>query len=129
MGVNKFQPHSSTNKTVSFLVGCVYRPPLSSIDNGRILVDFIFSTAGKHNNTFIFGDFNLPDISWPLDTNRIYSGSSQLLVELLVNSHLNEMVSQPTRYRSNQEPSTLDFIISSDSSSLVNLEYLDLIGK
>ena len=53
--------------------------------------------------------------------------SSQLLVDLLLSSHLNQLVTEPTTYRSGHNPSTLDLIIASDDNSLTNLEYLGSI--
>ncbi|KAJ3665857.1 hypothetical protein Zmor_001324 [Zophobas morio] len=58
-----------------------------------------------------------------------YSGSSQLLVDLLLSHHLIQLVDQPTRYRAGQQPSTLDLIITSDDDLLANLEYLDPVGN
>ena len=72
--------------------------------------------------------FNMPNISCPVDPSRPNNPSSQLLVDLLINSHFHQYVSQPTRYRVNQTPSTLDLVISSDDNSLTNLEYASLIG-
>lgn len=117
-----------SNKDVSFVLGCVYRPPSSSVGDVQHLTDFISNLASRHEKTFVFGDFNMPDIHWPLETGRSHGPSSQLMVDLLIDSHLIQMVSQPTRYRCDQSPSLLDLIISSDDNSLTNLEYLDPIG-
>ncbi|KAJ3638855.1 hypothetical protein MTP99_002187 [Tenebrio molitor] len=50
------------------------------------------------------------------------------MADLIINSHLCQLVSEPTRFRLNQTPSTLDLIISSDDNSLTNLKYLSPIG-
>jgi hypothetical protein len=71
----------------------------------------------------------MPDVRWPINGNRLHTPSSQLLVDLLTDSHLHQLVTQPTRYRSNQQPSVLDLVITSDDSSIANLEYFNPIGK
>lgn len=116
------------SKTVSFVLGCVYRPPSSSISDDKILIDFIKGLADTSQKIFIFGDFNMPDLLWPLDSSGPFSNSSQLMADLIINSHLCQLVSEPTRFRLNQTPSTLDLIISSDDNSLTNLKYLSPIG-
>jgi hypothetical protein len=116
------------SKTVSFVLGCVYRPPSSSISADKILIDFIKGLADTSQKIFIFGDFNMPDLLWPLDSSGSFSNSSQLMADLIINSHLCQLVSEPTRFRLNQTPSTLDLIISSDDNSLTNLKYLSPIG-
>jgi hypothetical protein len=50
------------------------------------------------------------------------------MADLIINSHLCQLVSEPTRFRLKQTPSTLDLIISSDDNSLTNLKYLSPIG-
>jgi hypothetical protein len=67
----------------------------------------------------------MPDVRWPINGNRLHTPSSQLLVDLLTDSHLHQLVTQPTRYRSNQQPSVLDLVITSDDSSIANLEYFN----
>jgi hypothetical protein len=116
------------SKTVSFVLGCVYRPPSSSISDDKILIDFIKGLADTSQKIFIFGDFNMPDLLWPLDSSGPFSNSSQLMADLIINSHLCQLVSEPKRFRPNQTPSTLDLIISSDDNSLTKLKYLSPIG-
>ncbi|KAJ3651651.1 hypothetical protein Zmor_017676 [Zophobas morio] len=118
-----------SDKTTTFLLGCVYRPSSSPIQNDKILTDLISNLSESHDKVLVFGDFSMPDIPWLIDPSRGYKPSSQFLVDLLTNSHLNQLVTQPTRYRGNQNPSTLDLIICSDDHSLTNLEYLPPIGK
>ncbi|KAJ3645915.1 hypothetical protein Zmor_023534 [Zophobas morio] len=119
-----------SDKNVTFVLGCVYRPPrpvLLADDNN--LFSSLSQLAFTHNTFFVFGDFNMPDIAWPLNMSQHFSPSSQLLIDLLVNSNLNQLVNEPTRYRLNQRPSTLDLILTSDDTSLANLNYLNPFGK
>jgi hypothetical protein len=116
------------SKTVSFVLGCVYRPPSSSISDDKILIDFVKGLADTSEKIFIFGDFNMLQLLWPLDSNGSFSNSSQLMADRIINSHLCQLVLEPTRFRLNQTPSTLDLIISSHDNSLTNLKYLSPIG-
>ncbi|KAJ3656648.1 hypothetical protein Zmor_000101 [Zophobas morio] len=71
----------------------------------------------------------MPEVNWMSCLSNPRSTSEQLLVKLLQNSHLVQMVNQPTRYRQNQDPSRLDLILSSDENLFTNIQYLDPIGK
>ena len=86
------------------------------LGDDKVLFDFITQLTQLVEKNVIFGDFNIPNVSWPLDFSQSFDVSSQLLVDLLINSHLHQLVLQPTRYRSNQIPSLLDLIVSSDDS-------------
>ncbi|KAJ3652272.1 hypothetical protein Zmor_018251 [Zophobas morio] len=117
-----------SNKDTTLLLGCIYRPPSSVVDNDKILVESLSHLADSYATLLLFGDFNMPDITWPIDPRCSYKPSSQLFVDLLTHSHLRQLVTQPTRHRLNQNPSTLDLIVCSDDHSLTNLEYLAPIG-
>ena len=52
-----------SNRYVTLVLSCVYRSPSSSIDDSKILVDFIINVSNTHEKSFIFGDFNMFDIS------------------------------------------------------------------
>ncbi|XP_063911135.1 uncharacterized protein LOC135128171 [Zophobas morio] len=117
-----------SNKDTTLLLGCIYRPPSSVVDNDKILVESLSHLADSYATLLLFGDFNMPDITWPIDPRCSYKPSSQLFVDLLTHSHLRQLVTQPTRHRLNQNPSTLDLIVCSDDHSLTNLDYLAPIG-
>ncbi|KAJ3645724.1 hypothetical protein Zmor_023361 [Zophobas morio] len=71
----------------------------------------------------------MPSIDWSATSYQAHDISSQLLIDMINNSHVNQIVSQPTRYRLNQQPSLLDLILTSDDSSLTDLMYLSPFGK
>ncbi|KAJ3662352.1 hypothetical protein Zmor_006706 [Zophobas morio] len=116
------------NKSSTFVLACIYRPSTSSLHDSRLLFDSIFNITNTYVNTFFFGDFNLSELKWPLDNRLSFRDSAQLLVNLLNDSRLRQLVTKPTRYRTGQSPSTLDLILSSDNTSLANLDYLPPIG-
>ncbi|XP_063930367.1 uncharacterized protein LOC135142576 [Zophobas morio] len=78
-----------TNTRLTFLLGCIYRPPTSIIEDDHSLFQCISEITDIYQHLFIFGDFDMPDIKWPLKASQSCSPSSQLLVDLLLNSHLN----------------------------------------
>ncbi|KAJ3652701.1 hypothetical protein Zmor_018643 [Zophobas morio] len=117
-----------TNSSITFALGCVYRPSTSLFDDDITLFNQISNIPNSYDKVYIFGDLNLPNVDWAISGSRSYSSSSQLLVDLLINSHLDQLITQPTRFRSNQKPAVLDLVITSDSS-ISNLEYLNPIGK
>jgi hypothetical protein len=73
-------------------------------------------------NLFIAGDFNLPTVDW--------SSPDYLNIRnYAVNSSLCQIVSEPTRFRQNQNPSTLDLILVNDPALVSQVDYLSPIGK
>ena len=68
-------------------------------------------------------------ISWSTNTLSFSNAPSQLMVDLLSDSHLSQVIDKPTRFRRNQRPSTLDFILTSDEKSISSIEYCDPISK
>jgi endonuclease/exonuclease/phosphatase family metal-dependent hydrolase len=85
-------------------------------------------------NLFIAGDFNLPTIDWSSTDylnikNYADNSAAYHFVETLVNSSLCQIVSEPTRFRQNQNPSTLDLILVNDPALVSQVDYLSPIGK
>ena len=68
-------------------------------------------------------------MDWPINGNSLHTPPAQLLVDLLVDSHLSQLVTKPTRYRLNQTPSVLDLIITSEKDSVASLENLNPTAK
>ncbi|KAJ3662053.1 hypothetical protein Zmor_006420 [Zophobas morio] len=118
-----------SNRSLTLALGCIYRAPSTDFVSDSKLFDIISNLANDYTNLLIFGDFNMPDLSWPLATLVSSNPSYQLLLDVLNDSHLCQLVTQPTRYRVNQQPSVLDLIISSSPDLLSNLEFTSPIGK
>jgi hypothetical protein len=98
-------------------------PFLNRSLNGFAITENPFTKLSKLSatggNLFIAGDFNLPTIDWSSTdhlTIRNYAENSAAyhFVETLVNSSLCQIVSEPTRFRQNQNPSTLNLILVND---------------
>lgn len=115
---------------LNLVLCCVYRPPNSAAQNDQITFESLSHLTSTFSNVIIMGDFNMPDLRWPsfLDSPHI-SESSQILSDFLINSHVTQLVTEPTRFRLYQQPSILDLIMTSDRNLLGDLEYLPPLGK
>ena len=97
-------------KNYKLLIGCIYRSPNSNVTNDAKIID----TLKKANNlgfshVLIFGDLNHPSLNWrentsPPDGNH----PSTIFMEAVRESFLTQHVTEPTHYRGNNTPNTLD---------------------
>lgn len=119
------------NHAVCLVICCIYRPPNTNFTNDQQLFSELARLSDSHENLLIFGDFNMPDLNWTEGRNitTASSPSSQLMLELLNTTRLNQLIDEPTRYRNNQTPSTLDLILTTRSDLVFGLEYLSPLGK
>ncbi|XP_063359929.1 uncharacterized protein LOC134649145 [Cydia amplana] len=82
------------------------------------------------NPLIILGDFNLPDLKWPLDdldTDK-YNTLHANFLDMFVNSNLNQLVTEVTRKR-NSEESLLDLIMCNEENLCTKVQYYPNIGK
>ncbi|XP_063542119.1 uncharacterized protein LOC134750819 [Cydia strobilella] len=82
------------------------------------------------NPLIIMGDFNLPDLKWPLDdvdTDK-YNTLHANFLDMFVNSNLNQLVTEITRKR-NSEESLLDLIMCNEENLCTKVQYYPNIGK
>jgi exonuclease III len=82
-----------------FTVGGVYRPPTSNINEDNALYNNIRSFTDTTKTLVILGDFNLPEIEWPLGHLHRFHSSSSLFLDMYTDTNLNQLVDQPTRHR------------------------------
>ncbi|KAJ3640326.1 hypothetical protein Zmor_003633 [Zophobas morio] len=122
-----FQKISKRNLT--YIIGCVYRAPDSNINDDISLFKALSDLFTSHDKVFVFDDFNMPGLTWPLNVSHSSNPSYQLLIDMILGTHLTQLVTQPTRYRINQQPLTLDLILTSDNNLFANLQYLGFIEK
>jgi hypothetical protein len=139
-----FVRHSSTSEvtilelassTLSFTIACVYRPPSRALlQDDMILFHKLSELSATAANLFIAGDFNLPTIDWSSTDylnikNYADNSAAYHFVETLINSSLWQLVSEPTPFRQNQNPSMLDLILVNDPALVSQVDYLSPIGK
>lgn len=116
-----------TKPCFSLLVGCIYRPRPSSADWS--CAQFMRQSSLDYNNMLITGDFNCPDITWPIVQLPSVNSPSFPYAEIVSNSALQQLVENPTRYRLGQNPSTLDLFFTSDPDTVSEIKYLAPFGK
>lgn len=85
------------NSSLTFVLACIYRPPKSSLVCDRTLFHVLSRFYHLYDKIFVFGDFNMPSIDWSATSYQSHDISSQLLIDMINNSHVNQIVSQPTR--------------------------------
>ena len=116
---------------VKTLCGCVYRSPTKSDDTSTRSTSKVMELIHKayqHNpNLIICGDFNYKEIDWSTDFAPFKYQHD--FIETLRDCFLHQIVTEPTRYRENQEPSLLYLIISSEEGTDQNLEYHPPLGE
>ncbi|KAI5637575.1 endonuclease-reverse transcriptase domain-containing protein [Phthorimaea operculella] len=118
-----------TCANITLLVAGVYRPTHYTYEESdKILFDSIKTASESNNTLFIVGDFNLPDIQWPLRKLDGYNTLHSKFVELLTDTNLYQLVTQVTRIR-NQQESLLDLVLCNDENLCTNVEHLPNIGK
>ena len=107
---------------------CIYRSPNSTDENNEQLTALIHQ-LDQTNSAYklLVGDFNYGAISW--QDNTATSAAETAFLDCLQNTYLNQHVEEPTRGRSGQNPSILDFIISNDPNIVSHIRYESPLGK
>lgn len=111
----------------TFNIACFYKPPDTSINNNKELVETILKLSSL-KNLIITGDFNYPEICWNSCTMKKNDERAQYFLDEYINSNLTQFVKFPTRFRSNNEPSVLDLILSNDEKLITELKSSPPIG-
>ena len=112
------------NQSDSLGVLCIYRPPNTSSDDNRSIFDVISNLLSfnfKYN--IIFGDFNYPDIQWPL-TAGSYQG--QLFLDFCQENFLTQHVHSATRRASD---AILDLVLTTDGTNVTNVSINEEFGS
>ena len=113
------------------LFGCIYRSPNSSISNDvKINKALIHANNIGFSHVLIMGDFNHPSINWydstsPPDVDH----PSTRFHEAVRDSFMSQHVTEPTHYRGNCTPSTLDLILANEEGMVENIKYMAPVGK
>lgn len=126
-GIDNIVLNVSYNKREVLTILCVYRPRPSPSDSQ--LCSLLKDLTNKKKNLFVVGDFNMPDVRWPLSSSRDYNSPSGLYVDTIRENNLLQLVSEPTRFRSGQTPSLLDLILVNDPDLVAYHEVLPPFGR
>ena len=109
----------------SILLGCIYRIPSNingSIGSTNDIIQIITEAYEHNHNLIIAGDFNYKEIDW-----ENYCAPYQYelrFLEALKECYLHQHVTEPTRYRENEQPNLLDLILSTEEGMVKDLEHL-----
>ena len=116
------------------LCGCVYRSPSDAnsracMESTKKVTKLIRTAYHRNRNLIVAGDFNYKEIDWVNE----YAPPSQehllLFIETLQNCYLFQHVTEPTRYRENQNANLLDLILSSEEGMVEDVSYHTPLGE
>ena len=121
-------------KSSSLLLGCIYRSPSdestkSLIDSVKTVSSLIEKATNINKNLVIAGDFNLKDINWNYDHSLVDKDYIKSFIRTLHDNYLTQHITEPTRYRVNQESNILDLVISSKEEMIQDIQYLPPLGN
>lgn len=101
-----------------------YRPPGKPLDYIQFLRHDLEKIRSKHNRKpariIIAGDFNYPSINWDTNSAPCQSEGDSLL-DILRDFHLEQMVREPTYFRSTL-PHVLDLLITSHPEMITDIQ-------
>lgn len=110
---------SCMTSTSKILIGVCYRPPDASSSFIDDLFDSINLALKKYrgHEVYLLGDFNYPQIDWPLLSSTCSSSTNFL--NLILDFNFSQIVDQPTR-----GPNVLDLIFTTAPETIGPLSYL-----
>ena len=115
------------------LVGCTYRSPSSNeVNNQNVMAQIrrACDIIGRGGRILMMGDFNLKEIHW---TEDYAEGDTNSLpyrfYECIKDCFLYQHVTAPTRFRGEQNASTLDLIFTKEEDDVKNIEVFAPLGK
>lgn len=111
----------------SITIGCIYRPRPSPSDD--ILLTRLADMAASRRNLIIVGDFNIPQLVWPLRSVPACTGFPAAFAETILSSGIHQLVMEPTRFRENQRPSVLDLLLTNDPDLVSGITFMPPLGK
>ena len=109
---------------------CIHRSPNSTTDNNNNLHSLISEFSKLNGHLLILDDFNYPTMNWAtLGTPHNKENCATKFLTVTQNCFLHQHVNNPTHVRSNQTPTLIDFIFTSDDQTINNLSFLSPLGK
>ena len=113
------------------LLCCIYKNPNTNVENEEELFKLIERISDhKAPHKAILGDFNYPKIDWHTWTTSksMHSGSFRF-IEAVRDSYMCQHITEPTRIRVNETPTTLDLILTERENDIYGLDYDSPLGK
>ena len=116
----------------SLVAGCLYRSPSGDTSRSMDEIDHLFHTVHADNpsHLLICGDLNVPQIDWtshfsPAPESHVAHKLLASIQDCLLYQH----VTQPTRYREGNNPSTLDLVLTNEEGMVSSLSFHPGLGK
>lgn len=122
-------------KKDTLLFGCFYRSPSVNADskeNNNNLNQLLKSLCSnkKYSHICFIGDFNFKDINWESGTTSKSEESKETqFIETIRDCFLYQNITEPTRSRGRDEPSTIDLLFTNEITQVSNIEYRAPLGK
>ena len=115
------------------LCGCVYRSPTNDSDSTRASTTQVCTVIKEAaeldlSHLLIVGDFNYPRIDWDTEDVNENSPIIKPFLEEIQGNFLHQHVTQPTRYREDQEPSLLDLILTNEEGMINEMTHNPPLG-
>ena len=105
------------------------RSPNSTSCNDQKLFDLLMDLAQiNYNKVFIVGDFNYCTIDWNLRVIRSHSESATHFMTTMNELYLEQLVSEPIRYRVGQKENILDLVLTNNLYFVESVDYCDPLG-
>ena len=117
------------------MVGCIYRSPSNdndkegSIRSASVTSQLVRTAYARNNNIIIAGDFNYKEIDWGNEYAPPNREHQAIFINAIQDCFLYQHVTEPTRFRPNENPNLLDLILSGEESMIKDLDYLPPLGE
>ena len=132
---NYFNPNIfvkiSISKDDSFILGVIYRSPVSNEIDNKGLNELFNSVSNTYQNKkiIIIGDFNYPEIDWLTEgCSTKDDGIAFKFLNTIQKNYMTQFVKEPTHYRCQQTPTLIDLIFANDPDFVNNLEHFPAFG-
>lgn len=112
------------------LLGCIYRSPNSTNENNENLLLLLEEVCGLRRDILIIvGDFNYKEVDWVLKTvHTRETHAAYMIFEKINDLFLDQIVEQPTRYRQGEQENTLDWVLTDNYDTIINLSLDSPLG-
>ena len=113
-------------------LGNLYRNPNLNIEQNVSFTNALNQACERNaqKQIIIVGDFNYGEISWSdLTSPHSINHHCSKFLDCVKNNFLEQLVTQTTRQRGNDNPSLLDLILTNDADSISSIQYFPPIGK
>ena len=99
------------------------------MESSKNVTQLIKMACPRNTNLIITGDFNYKDIDWSAEYAPPEHDHLLNFIETLQDCYLAQHVTEPTRFRENEEPNILELLISNEDGMAKDLNYHPPLGE